>query len=56
MNLQDQIEYCQEIEKRFLDLDHYFLRFEAYEGEHGEDAEKMGHVIESLWRLQGLEK
>lgn len=56
MNLQDQIEFCQEIEKKFLDLDRQFIAFENYEGEFGQDADRMGHIIESLWRLQQLEK
>lgn len=55
MTLQEQIEFAGEIEKRFLDLDLAFIRFKDYNGEHGADAEKMGHIIESLWRLQELE-
>lgn len=56
MSLQDEIEFCQEIEKKFLDLDRAFIQYDNYEGEFGEDAQRMGEVIESLWRLQQLEK
>lgn len=55
MELQEQIEFCQTIEKKFLDLDRSFLQYEEYDGVFGEDAERMGHVLESLWRLQDLE-
>lgn len=56
MELQQQIEFCEQIEKKFLDLDRAFIAFETYDGVFGEDADKMGHIIESLWRLQQLEK
>jgi hypothetical protein len=56
MSLQDQIEFAQQLEKKFLDLDKTFLQYDSYEGEFGPDAEMMGEIIESLWRLQQLEK
>ncbi len=56
MTIQNQIEFMQELEKRFLDLDHTYLRFETYDGHYAEYAEKAGYVIESLWRLSELEK
>lgn len=55
MTLQDQIEFCQELEKKFIDLDHTFIQYDTYNGEFAPDAEMMGHIIESLWRLQQLE-
>ncbi len=56
MNLQEQIEFCQLIEKKFLDLDRAFIQYEEYDGVFAEDADRMGHCIESLWRLQQLDK
>lgn len=55
MTLQEQIEFAGELEKKFLDLDRAFIKFNEYEGEFGQDADRMGHIIASLWRLQELE-
>lgn len=56
MNLQDQITFMSELENLFLDLDRTYCRFDKYDGHYAEAAEKAGHVMESLWRLQSLEK
>lgn len=56
VSIQEQIEFMQELEKRFLDLDRYYTKEMAdYDAEYEDAAQAAGEIIESLWRLQELE-
>ncbi len=56
MELQQQIEFMDDLQTRFYQLHKNFQSHTGYDGEYGEAANHMEHVVESLWRLQGLEK
>jgi len=56
MNLQDQITFMSELETLFLDRDRQYCDIDKYDGHYREAADSAGEVMESLWRLQDLEK